>query len=186
MTRRNVKDLLHQQFGRLSIEGLGGWYVSPKNRRERLIRWRCQCGATGESLYPAIKNGKKRSCGCLYRDVAKKMGLKNRRHGESNAARRPASSEYMTWISMIQRCVNPKHKFWHRYGGRGITVCDRWRSSFENFLADVGRRPSPELSIDRIDNDGNYEPGNVKWSTQAEQISNQFRGPRKKEPHLCP
>jgi hypothetical protein len=84
------------------------------------------------------------------------------------------SQLYSTWGSMIQRCTNPKSSHWHRYGGRGIKVCERWRGrgGFANFLSDVGERPAPGLSIDRIDNDGNYEPGNVRWATAGQQVRN--------------
>jgi hypothetical protein len=73
---------------------------------------------------------------------------------------------------MIDRCTDSKRHDWHRYGGRGITVCQRWRNSYESFFADMGPRPSPQHSIDRIDNDGNYEPGNCRWATTLEQGSN--------------
>jgi len=73
---------------------------------------------------------------------------------------------------MIQRCSNTNHKEYPNYGGRGITICERWRSSFENFLADMGTKPSPKHSIDRIDNNGNYEPSNCRWVTQKEQMHN--------------
>ncbi|HEX7893188.1 MAG TPA: hypothetical protein VF447_03285 [Terriglobales bacterium] len=80
--------------------------------------------------------------------------------------------EYRAWAGMIQRCTNPKHARWADWGGRGITVCERWRS-FENFYADMGNRPSPAHSLDRFpDNDGNYEPGNVRWATRSEQQLN--------------
>jgi hypothetical protein len=95
------------------------------------------------------------------------------RHGDSRAA--GSTSEYASWERIIQRSTNPRMHNWKYYGGRGITVCDRWRNSFENFLADMGRKPSPRLSIDRINNDGNYEPGNCRWATQKEQIANRRR-----------
>lgn len=76
------------------------------------------------------------------------------------------------WLGMIGRCEDPKNKAFHLYGGRGIAVCERWRSSFANFLADVGTPPTPQHTIDRIDNDGNYEPDNVRWATMAEQNRN--------------
>lgn len=74
---------------------------------------------------------------------------------------------------MKQRCLNPNHAAYENYGGRGITVCQQWVESFETFLADVGCKPDPDLTLDRIDNDGNYEPGNIRWATRSQQNSNQ-------------
>ncbi len=88
------------------------------------------------------------------------------------------------WRCMVRRCTNPADRKWSNYGGRGITVCDRWLHSFDEFYADVGDPPSPGLSIDRIDNDGNYEPGNVRWATAKEQAWNQ-RNPAGLRSH-CP
>lgn len=83
------------------------------------------------------------------------------------------SKEYTARISMLARCYNPKNKHYRDYGGRGITVCAAWRESFEAFLADVGHKPHSGLSLDRINNDGNYEPGNVRWATATQQARNQ-------------
>lgn len=91
-------------------------------------------------------------------------------HG--HAARASRSSEYEIWKSIIQRCTNKNAKAYPDYGGRGICICDSWRNSFEAFLADVGPRPSPGHSLDRENNDGNYEPGNVRWATRTEQNRN--------------
>jgi len=93
--------------------------------------------------------------------------------GEPTASKQLTKhAEYGVWMGMIGRCENPKAKAYPDYGGRGIRVCSQWRDSFERFLSDVGARPSPNHSIDRVDNDGHYEPGNCRWATKAEQQNN--------------
>jgi len=93
------------------------------------------------------------------------------RHG--HARRGQQSAEHRCWQAIKRRCCDPKNKKFKYYGGRGIKICDHWKDSFENFLLDVGPRPSPAYSIDRFPNrNGNYEPGNVRWATRAEQASN--------------
>jgi hypothetical protein len=116
------------------------------------------------------------SCGCFQQEQASKA---NTTHGDSrrNGKRTP---EYQAWTGMIKRCSNPSEIGFRHYGGRGIKVCERWRHSFPNFLADMGRKPSPKHSIERNDNDGNYEPSNCRWATQKEQIHNK-RHPRYSE-----
>lgn len=95
-----------------------------------------------------------------------------RRHGDCTRSRR--SPEYVAWRNMRARCLNAAHPRFAEWGGRGITVCEHW-TSFPNFLADMGRRPGPEYSLDRIDNDGNYESGNCRWATRSEQQRNKGR-----------
>jgi hypothetical protein len=140
--------------------------------------FRCECGTEREFWYDAVKRGKSRSCGCLNIELAKQRRLDNikaftgarLRHGHTE------KPTWKTWSSMINRCTNPNARRWSDYGGRGISVCDRWHV-YENFFADMGERPKG-LSLDRIDNDGNYEPGNCKWSTPKEQAANRRkRGP---------
>lgn len=115
-----------------------------------------------------LASGASTSCGCYKREVA---GSQVRRHGLSG------SGEYRSWAGMIVRCTDPDSAAWEHYGARGIRVHAAWvgRGGFERFVAHVGPRPSPQHSIDRIDNDGNYEPGNVRWATAKEQARNTRR-----------
>ena len=121
---------------------------------------RCDCGALKTVQGGHLKTGHTKSCGCL--DKARKTI-----HGKCE------SSEYAAYRGMKQRCYNEEGTAYPGYGGRGITVCPRWLNSVEDFLKDMGPKPSPEYSIDRIDNDGNYEPGNCRWATKTEQSINQ-------------
>jgi hypothetical protein len=156
-------DLTGHRFGRLIA--LRRTY---ENKRSMWL-CRCDCGESKLVPYASLAYGLTRSCGCLQRELISKRTF---RHGEARSPGREETVEYKTWAAMLGRCRNPKHQAYKNYGGRGITVCDRWLT-FENFLADMGRRPSKELSIDRINNDGNYEPGNCRWATRKEQIANQ-------------
>ena len=114
------------------------------------------------SLSQNIRLGHTSSCGCLHSEIASRV---KRTHGQSK------TKLHYAWLQMKGRCINPRHKEYRYYGGRGIKVCERWLN-FENFAADIGQPPSPKHSIDRKNNDGDYEPGNVKWSTQVEQVRN--------------
>lgn len=156
MTVRGM-DLTGQRFGRWQVIRRG------ENKDNRVAWWcECDCGNTGTIDTRRLVRGMSKSCGCLARDV-------NTRHGHNKQGNR--SPEYTSWHQMKQRCLNPNDKRFHDYGGRGITVCDRWMN-FNNFLEDMGKKPSPRHSIDRIDNDGGYEPNNCKWSDDYEQQRN--------------
>ncbi|MFJ9029763.1 hypothetical protein ACIRQP_14765 [Streptomyces sp. NPDC102274] len=130
-----------------------------RNAGERYVQCLCDCGQP--HAVPLSEWGKTRSCGCFRREETIR---RNTKHGYSG------TSIYMTWGDMINRCTNATHKRWADYGGRGITVCERWRK-FENFLADMGDRPEG-LTLDRIDNDGPYTTDNCRWATAVEQRHN--------------
>jgi hypothetical protein len=139
------------------------------NGRRRL-ECRCDCGRTVVVSSGHLNAGSVQSCGCVRRQRASmRLARQNYRHG--CASRVHESPTYAVWKHMIQRCTNPNVLKWKYWGGRGITVCERWRD-FCNFLADMGERPAG-LTLDRINNDGNYEPGNCRWTTYAEQNRNQ-------------
>lgn len=160
---RKLVDLTGQRFGRLVVQEYLG-------RRHHSSFWRCvcDCGTTTDVMASSLKTVTK-SCGCWKRDRMASLTLK---HGERGGERRDRSPEYKAWDSIKQRCLNPKTKGWEWYGGRGIRIANEWRYDFSAFLAHVGPRPSPQHSIDRIDSNGDYAPGNVRWATWTEQARN--------------
>lgn len=168
-TRRPYRDLRGQKFGLLTAVRLARRGNHGLNRKRAAWLCACDCGKNIEVITESLTSGNTKSCGCLRAKWA--IGQGNAKHGQSRVIGGRAS-EYEIWNQMIQRCNNPRTKSWKNYGGRGISVCERWRT-FENFLADMGRRLTPNLSIDRINNDGDYEPSNCRWATRAEQNRNQ-------------
>ena len=162
--------LIGQCFGRLTV-----LRQAPSRNGHRYWLCRCECGGTCFPTTGGLRSGKTRSCGCLKREPTTSGKLV---HGETRR-RQGASPEYNVWRSMRERCYNPKNISYRNYGGRGLQVSPRWRNSYELFLKDVvediGRRPSPKHSIDRIRNDGDYERGNVRWVTREVQRRNSRR-----------
>jgi hypothetical protein len=166
-------DLTGSIFGRLTVLDRAA-----ENDPQRKPRWvcMCSCGKTTTVRRSDLRKGATSSCGC-YMVESRHTGRP--KHGCSNKV----NSEYTTWQGMKHRCTNPKDVCYRYYGGRGITVCDRWFNSFENFIADMGVRPFKGAQLDRIDNEKGYSPENCKWSTAKENANNK-RKPVRKETSL--
>lgn len=158
-----AKDLTGRRFSRLTAVrhvGRDKWGA---------IVWECQCDCGNTVLIRgvALRSGGSRSCGCMHRQRARETCIaRNTTHGRS------ASPEYVSWLNMRARCVNPNNPAYARYGGRGIGVCDRWTDSFEAFLSDMGEKPSPKHSIERLDNSRGYDPDNCVWADDYQQSQN--------------
>lgn len=156
-------DLSNARFGRLVV-------VSRADNKSGHPAWNClcDCGQLKVCLGINLKRGKSQSCGCLRSEITSSRSLK---HGHSRGKEK-TSREYATWCSMIGRCETETDTNYHNYGARGIKVCERWRKSFENFLADMGSRPTPTHSLDRKDVNGDYTHKNCRWATKEEQMRN--------------
>lgn len=159
--RRSPKlhDLTGETFGRWTVVGRA------ESSRTGVTRWlcRCQCGTMRPVFASNLRRSLTVSCGC---HIAEKRASLRRTHGQSR------TPEHGIWLKMISRCHHPNDIAYPLYGARGIKVCDRWRWSLTAFLADMGARPSVKHTIDRINNDGDYEPGNCRWATALQQARN--------------
>lgn len=158
MPRKRL-DLTGKQFGRLTVVSFG-WTAE-----NRTSYWNCVCSCGQETVVAkcSLTLGRTISCGCYQAEATKKA---NTTHGQIY------SPEYHAWDAAKRRCHNPTDGNFPYYGARGIVMCDRWRNSFENFLADMGKKPDQSLTLDRIDNNCNYEPSNCRWTTMKVQSNN--------------
>lgn len=159
-----IKDISGLVFGKVTVLSYAG------NNKHGAAVWNCSCscGRTKEIVGFHLRNGRTRSCGCLVKETSSRVNL---HHGHTANMGGHKSPTYRTWRSMINRCYREQEDSYRYYGGKGITVCSKWRESFSAFLEDMGERPDGR-TIDRIRSEENYEPGNCRWSDAKTQASN--------------
>lgn len=153
----------------MDVSGVRRGRLVATSRDGKKVNCVCDCGATVQVGFSNFMYGNSSSCGCLRKEL---LVAKNTTHGKSG------SPEYIAWAAMVQRCTYEGHQYYPLYGGSGVKVCARWLHSFENFLEDMGSKPSPRHSVDRIDVAGNYTPENCRWATPKEQQNNKTNNVR--------
>lgn len=159
----SFKDETGNKYGRLTVLSLGG-------RTDYGFRWKCICEC-GNELYVLgsyLRRGTSKSCGCLRQEL-QSANMKRRTADNDMRTYHPL---FVTYLGMLARCYNKDASGYKNYGGRGILVCDEWKGNFWQFVADMGEKPKGDYTLDRKDNDGNYEKNNCKWSTKIEQEAN--------------
>src|ERR1035437_4124275 len=156
-------DLTGKGFNYLSVLS----YAGKNAAKENMWRCKCVCGAIVILRTKVLPRGLTKSCGCMKSEIISKTHIKHGHTSHNDILNRT----YQSWISMKQRCDNPKRNQFKDYGGRGIKICDRWLASYENFLADMGERPEG-LTLERNNVNGNYEPLNCRWATRKDQSNN--------------
>lgn len=153
-------DLTAKRFGRLLVIAFDEARKNPTAGVRYFWKCQCDCGQVVSIDGLVLRRGTTHSCGCEKRERSRTRG---------GLSSHPL---YVVWLGMKQRCYNPRSKVYQHYGARGIRMCDRWLESVENFYADMGERPTPNHTVERLNNDGNYEPANCVWATRSEQNEN--------------